>query len=117
MTIGKRVAKLRAELGMSQQSFGDKIGVTKSTISKAESGVAELTERNAMLICRTFGVRKSWLLEGKGEMFKDEVSAESIIAMLDIVDPLDAEIILAYLRLPERHREAFRELVRELIGR
>lgn len=115
--IGKRVREIRESLGFSQEKFGKRIGLVKSAVSRIESGANPLTDKNMILICRSFGVRKDWLLEGKGEMFEEEISAESIVAMLDIADPMDVEIISAYLRLDEKYRMAFRELFKELIGK
>lgn len=115
--VSKRVEQLRSYLGFNQEDFGAKLGMTKSAISKIEKGWAALTEKNAMLICQRFGANKDWLLTGRGEMLQDKLEADAIIHMLDVADPLDAEIIRAYLRLDEKYRAAFRELLRELVGR
>jgi transcriptional regulator with XRE-family HTH domain len=115
--VSKRVEQLRSYLGFNQEDFGAKLGMTKSAISKIEKGWAALTEKNAMLICQRFGANKDWLLTGRGEMLQDKLEADAIIHMLDVADPLDAEIIRAYLRLDEKYRAAFRELLKELVGR
>lgn len=112
---GKRIYELRNYLGLSQEAFGDKLGITRSAVSRIEKGWNDLTEKNIMLLTRQFGVNKEWLLEGKGEMFRDELNEEELISMLDIADPLDLKIIRAYLRLDEKYKAAVWQLVKNLI--
>lgn len=114
---GERLTKLREYLNLSQEAFGERIGMTKSAISKIEKGWSALTDKNIMLICQQFGANEEWLLTGNGEMFQEKLKAATIINMLDVADPLDIEIIQAYLRLDEKYRAAFRELLKELIKR
>lgn len=111
-TFGDRVLKIRKTLGLSQEAFGAKIGMGRSAISKIEKGENELTEKNIKLICKQFGISKDWILTGEGEMRGDEMSfLEVIMGGLGEIDPLDQEIIKAYLRLDERYREVFREFL------
>lgn len=116
-TVGARILKLRTGQRMNQEEFGKNIGLTKSAVSKIEKGWAMLTEKNAILICQKFGVNEAWLLRGEGKMFKENPEADVIMSMLNITDPLDYEIVHAYLKLDEKYRAAFRELLKELIGR
>ncbi len=39
--IGKFIAELRKENGLTQEQLGDKIGVTNKTISRWETGVSQ----------------------------------------------------------------------------
>jgi transcriptional regulator with XRE-family HTH domain len=111
-TFGDRVLKIRKTLGLSQEAFGAKIGMGRSAISKIEKGENELTEKNIKLICKQFGISKDWILTGEGEMRGDEMSfLEVIMGGLGEIDPLDQEIIKAYLRLDERYREVFWEFL------
>lgn len=38
MTVGQRVAQKRKELGLSQEALGDRLGVSRQSIYKWESG-------------------------------------------------------------------------------
>ena len=69
MTQGERIRELRKELGLTLEKFGEKIGVTKSTISNIESGNRNATEHMVKSICREFNVSEEWLRTGQGEMF------------------------------------------------
>ena len=56
---------------MTMEQFGEKIGVTKSTISNIENGNRNATEHMVKSICREFNVDYIWLTTGDGEMFVD----------------------------------------------
>lgn len=69
MTQGERIRELRKTLIMTMEQFGEKIGVTKSTISNIENGNRNATEHMVKSICREFNVDYMWLTTGEGEMF------------------------------------------------
>ena len=43
--MGERLKELRKKLGLTLESFGEKVGVGKSSISRLESGTNNLTEQ------------------------------------------------------------------------
>lgn len=69
MTQGERVKEIRKSLGLTLEKFGEKVGVTKQTVSRIENGVNSLTEQMTKSICREYGVDYIWLTSGEGEMF------------------------------------------------
>jgi transcriptional regulator with XRE-family HTH domain len=69
MTILDRIRLIRKELGLNQNDFAGKIGLTQTSMSMIEAGKAVLTQKNIKLICATFGVSEEWLRTGQGEMF------------------------------------------------
>lgn len=71
MTQGERIREVRKSLKMTMEQFGEKIGVTKSTISNIENGNRNATEHMVKSICREFNVDYIWLTTGDGEMFID----------------------------------------------
>lgn len=67
MSIGERLHYLREEeLDISQEEFGNRIGVSRFSISNYESGKRSLTARVITDICREFGVNEVWLRTGEG---------------------------------------------------
>ena len=66
----ERIKTLRKELGLTQQEFADRIGVTKVAISNLENGHHNITRQMTVAIYREFGVNRQWLLTGEGEMFR-----------------------------------------------
>lgn len=67
--IGTRVKKVRLRKGISQEQFGEIIGIKKAAVSKIENGENSLSKGNLLAICRQFNVNKEWLINGSGEMF------------------------------------------------
>lgn len=69
--MNERIKLLRKTLGLTMDSFGSRIGVTKSTISNIENGNRNATEHMTKSICREFNVDYMWLTTGEGEMFAE----------------------------------------------
>lgn len=72
--IGKRIKELRKGKKMSQARLAERIRRAQSIISRIESGEVELSPFIALAICNSFGVRKQWLLTGKGEKYDDRMN-------------------------------------------
>jgi|GEM_PF-3226340 len=87
MTLGKRIQDLRKQRGMSQESLGEALGVSRQAVSKWEcdNGIPELDALISM--SRLFGVTVGQLLgveetaeqEGEPEQEVDEDKIESIL--------------------------------------
>lgn len=71
MTQNERVKEVRKSLGLTLEKFGERIGVTRGSMSNIENGNRNLTEQMTKSICREFGVDYIWLTTGEGEMFVD----------------------------------------------
>ena len=66
MTQGERVKSVRKKLELTLEKFGERLGVTKTAISRIEKGDRGLTEQMFKSICREFGVNEVWLRTGEG---------------------------------------------------
>jgi len=86
MDIGKRIKELRKVLNLTQEEFGEKLGLSKSNISDIERGKVRPKDPLLRLIEQTFNVNPEWLRKGKGEMFKPK--PKSNLEFLGIV-PFD----------------------------
>lgn len=65
-TIEDRILAIREKLELSQEEFGERIGVTKSTISLLERKLRNPSERVIRDICREFNISEEWLRNGVG---------------------------------------------------
>lgn len=74
--MNKRLKKIRKILGLSQEAFGKKIGVTKTAISRAETGLNNISDMTIKSICREYGINEEWLRNGNGNMYPDTSRAE-----------------------------------------
>ena len=74
--MNERLKQLRTVLGLSQEAFGETVGVTKAAISRIESGINSLSDRMILSIVTQHNVNERWLRTGEGVMFielsKDE---------------------------------------------
>lgn len=66
MTQGERVKAVRDKKQMTMEQFAEKLGVTKTAISRIEKGDRGLTKQMLRAICREFGVNEDWLRTGAG---------------------------------------------------
>lgn len=81
MTQGERINEVRKSLGLTLEKFGEKLGVTKTAISRIEKGERGCTEQMTKAICREFSVDYMWLTTGDGEMFVE--SDDDVIEVID----------------------------------
>ncbi len=68
--MNDRVKEIRKSLGLTLEKFGERLGVTKTTISRIENGINNVTEQMLKSICREFNINENWLRTGEGNMYK-----------------------------------------------
>lgn len=79
--MNERFKEVRKALKLSQDAFGERLGLKGSSVSYIESGRNALTEQNIKAICREFNVDYIWLTTGEGEMFTE--SDDQAMALID----------------------------------
>lgn len=62
MTIGERITQIRKEQGLSQEAFGDTLGVSRQSISKWEADQNIPDVDKLIAISKKYGVSVGWLL-------------------------------------------------------
>ena len=111
-SIGKRIRELRTTLRLTQDQFGNKIGVKNGVVSAWEKGAAPVPEGRIRIIRDEYNANMEWILKGEGEMFQentDDPNARRDAAL---------EYALSILRkLPDETRSDAVEFVRELVRR
>ena len=116
MTNGERVNEVRKSLGLTLEKFGEKLGVTKTTISRIEKGVNNLTDQMAISICREYNANYDYLMYGEGEMFDDlpQTIVDELCAQYDLND-FDKALVEMYVSLPAVSRERIKEYMKQLV--
>lgn len=116
MTNGERVNEVRKSLGLTLEKFGEKLGVTKTTISRIEKGVNNLTDQMAISICREYNVNYDYLMYGEGDMFDDlpQTIIDEMCAQYDLND-FDKALVEMYVSLPAGSRERIKEYMKQLV--
>ena len=81
--MNERLKKLRKALDLTQQEFGDRIGIKRNTLANYEIGRNEPIDAVINLICREFNVSETWLRTGEGEMFVKRTRDDELAAFMD----------------------------------
>ena len=88
------------------EKFGVRIGMTKASVSRIESGKNNPSEQTIMLICNEFKINKEWLVTGQGEIENDEdIDFGRMCADIGINDPKAREAIAKYYELSPEEKE------------
>jgi transcriptional regulator with XRE-family HTH domain len=64
ISLGRRVAKLRAELGWTQQELADRVAISRVAVSHLESDLSTAGERTVALLAGVFGMEPHELVAG-----------------------------------------------------
>lgn len=113
MTQGERIREVRKTLGLTLEKFGEKIGVTKTAISRIEKGERGCTEQMTKSICREFSVDYIWLTTGEGEMFveSDDDFMERIDRIMAGEDDARKNLFKALLDASDEDIAAFQRII------
>ena len=66
-TLGRRIQEARKAAGLSQESLGERLGVSRQAVSKWETGTADPTTSNLLALAKLFGVSAEELLRSVEE--------------------------------------------------
>lgn len=100
MTIGERISQKRKELGLSQESLGEKLGISRQAIYKWESDSALPEIDKLVALSRLYGVSVGWLLGVEDTPAKAD-SGELTEKELQTVE----EIVSRYLEATREHKD------------
>lgn len=118
--MNERVRELRAALGLSTEKFGARVGVTRSAISRIETGVVNVTEQMQKSICREFNVNEDWLRNGTGEMFNEMSSDEELAYIvgqaLPRADDFVKSVFIAFGRLSQEFTADDWQIVKKFVN-
>lgn len=76
--LGKRIAKRRKELGLTQETFAESLGLSLQSVSCIELGKKGVRPENLMKICEKLNVSSDYLLFGKRDVAEVSALAEKI---------------------------------------
>lgn len=109
--MNNRIKIVRQGAGLSMEQFAQKIGVTRSSISKIESGQNNPSDQTLMLICREFNINEDWLRTGEGEMKIEDCQEERFAMNVAKFQRTDDETIIRWVNaVAETNPEVLREI-------
>lgn len=110
-----RIKELRKSLRLNQESFGTKLGVKKSAVSKWEHGYP-VPDSAIRLMTKEFNANPDWLATGKGEMFNE--SDDTIMDLFRKVNFGDNEfhknLFKAFAKLEESEWNALESIIAKI---
>ncbi len=110
-----RIWTIRKTLNLSQETFGNRLGVTGAAISRIEKGERSVTEQMILAICREFNVNEDWFRTGKGNIFLDFTENEFKKAAASLSnDDFARNLIIEYWKLDDDSKKLFRSFIRKL---
>lgn len=83
MTLGEKIFKLRTEQGLSQETFGEKLGVSRQSVSKWETDQSIPELDKIVAVSEMFGVSTDYLLKDTEEPYRETEEAKSLLGERD----------------------------------
>lgn len=80
--MNERIKEIRLKLGLTQEQFGARIGITKSSVSTMESGKSNPSDQTVLFICREYHINETWLRTGEGTPFQPASVEEELEELL-----------------------------------
>ena len=79
--LNERIKILRKRLDLTQQEFGERIGIKRNSVALIENG-RNTSEQTIFAICREFNVNEEWLRFGIGDMYKPEPKIDELAYLM-----------------------------------
>lgn len=92
MTIGERIAEIRKNAHLSQEAFGESLGVTRQAISKWESDGSIPDVDKLILIGKTYNIPVGWILGIEEKNSTEEFTEAQMELIREIVRQCTKEI-------------------------
>ena len=111
-----RINKVRTQNNLTMEQFGNKIGITKSSVSLLESGKNSPSEQTIKLICKEFGVSYLWLTEGIEPMYEtmDIDSMAQIDSIMTGKNEFAKNLFKEFSKLDESEWKLLERIIRNL---
>ncbi|RGB72922.1 XRE family transcriptional regulator [Coprococcus catus] len=116
--LNERLKELRNYLGLSQEAFGETVGVTKAAISRIESGINSLSDRMILSIVTQHNVSEEWLRTGNGSMFNAMSEDEELDLYVGRIsggsDEFKKNLIKTLCKLSEDEWDVLKKIISEM---
>lgn len=118
--LNERIKAIRKHdsISLSQEAFGNRIGLTKTAISKIEKGASNMSEQTILSICREFNVSENWLRTGAGDMFNPMSEDEELDLYIGRIsgsdDKFKKNLLKALCKLTEDEWNVLKKIISEM---
>ena len=110
-SLGERIKKLRIVLSLSQREFGERIGISKTSVSRLEKNERNPSEQTIKSICREFNINYAWLKDGIGDMFLN--TSKDLFDQLANkynLNEFDIKVIKRYVNFSKEQRHLIKDI-------
>ena len=119
--MNERIKELRKYLHLTQDEFGEKLGIKKSAVSKIEKGENGATDQMIKLMVKEFGVNENWIRTGEGEMFPEFDRADAIAKLADdimteVPDSFKSRLVTALAQMTDEQWTLLEDLTYKVVG-
>ena len=114
--MNERIKTIRKSYGLSQEEFGKKLKIGRSSVAKLESGENNPSEQTITLICREFNINEEWLRNGI-EPMKIPRDGKLSSYMSEIItgdDDFIRDLIEVYMELDKDSKDALKEIAKRM---
>lgn len=118
--MNERIKELRKSLGLSQEEFGELIGLKKSGVCSIESGTRRVTDKHLKLLQKSdYPINVDWIVTGEGSMFlegnnDDEIQKYVETILKDDTDSFRRNLIKGLCQLSPEGWKALKQLLETL---
>lgn len=119
--MNERIKKLRKYLHLTQEEFGDKLGIKKSAVSKIEKGENGVTDQMIKLMVKEFGVNEDWIRTDNGDMFPEFDRTAAIAKLADVMmtevpDSFKSRLVTALAQMTDKQWEFLEDITYKIVG-
>ena len=114
MEIHNRMKQIRQENNLTQNEFGEKLGISRDVYANLENNRLKKPETKdpiIKLISKEFGINEGWLRTGEGEKYNVEDEYTRAVVEIDKGDPKARQAILDYWQLTDENKKLFWKFV------
>lgn len=111
--IGLRIKAIRELLSLTQTEFGEKLGLSYTSIGMYENQKRSVSESVKKSICREYNVNYLYLDKGIGDMFTDlpETVIDELAVEFDL-DESEKDLVRDFVKLPKEQRKILMDFLR-----
>lgn len=116
-----RIKELRKYLHLTQDEFGEKLGIKKSAVSKIEKGENGVTDQMIKLMVKEFGINENWIRTGEGEMFPEFDRTDAIAKLADdimteVPDSFKSRLVTALAQMTDEQWTLLEDITYKVVG-
>ena len=112
--LNSRIKQVRKALGVSQDEFGNGLGLGRGAITNIELNKTTPKPLVVQLICKTYNVNEQWLRTGEGEMFVQRTRSQEITDFMADLVQTDNEFKRRFVSVLARLDEKDWELIEKM---